>query len=681
MGETSTLHFPTQKLSDSKKTKQWAKDCIEAAEDLAIFRHDGIRESYKNKLINYNLANDILDTSDLETVCNPMGIKEANFPAKMQNYPIANPKVDLLVGEERKRKFDWHVRVVNDDAVSQKEQEKAEKILEFLKAKIFQDNPEGAQLQQQMQQMQQMQEQQMQMQQQQGQEQGQQQPPQQPQPPNLDPNQQQKLQKLEEELANLQNYLNYEFQDIRERAASHILNYLFKYLNLKDLFSRGFEDALIAGEEIYCTDIIGGEPELRRCNPLNVHTVRSGESPFIDDADIIIEDGYHSPGNVMDRYYDWLKESEVKEIDRGLSSTESDGMINIGKRENSITIDGIIDTDNFHSKPYGEYWDNAGNIRVMRVVWKSFKKVGKRTYYDEAGLEQEDLVMEDYKVKKEEGETVKWMWINQWWEGTRIGKSIYVKIRPRPVQFRSMTNLSKCSSGYTGMAYNINSSKAKSLMDRMKPYQYLYNVFMYRTELAFAKDKGRIASLDLAQVPDHWDVDKWMYYAEVMGWAVKDSFKEAKKGVAQGKLAGQMQQNNPVLDMSMGNQIQQNIMMLQFIEQQLGEIAGVTKQRQGQIENRELVGNVERSVTQSSHITEKWFALHNNVKKKALELLLETAKFAFRDKKDKRVQYVLDDMSTSILTMDGEQFNEADYGLVISDSSTDTELLNTMKIQ
>ena len=56
---TRTLHFPSQKISRAKKTEKWAKECIEAGEDLAIFRNTGIRESYRNKLVNHNLANDI----------------------------------------------------------------------------------------------------------------------------------------------------------------------------------------------------------------------------------------------------------------------------------------------------------------------------------------------------------------------------------------------------------------------------------------------------------------------------------------------------------------------------------------------------------------------------------------------------------------------------------------------
>ena len=631
MPDRSSLQFPSQKLSKSKKTQKWAENCVKAAEDLALFRYSGIRESYKNKLINYNLANDILNTEDMENVCNPMGIKDATFPAKMQNYPIANPKIDLLVGEERKRKFDWKVRVINDDAISEKEKEKKKKLFELMTAKITATAFDK--------------------------------------------------EEVERELQNLQKFHLYEYQDLKERTASQILEYLYKVNHLQEEFSRGFEDALIAGEEIYSVDIVGGEPVLKKCNPLNIHTVRSGESPFIEDSDIIVEDGYYSPGKVIDMYYDELTQEQVKKIDQGTSARESENsFIKIGETEPSILIDGIIDTEHVTAmRTFGEYWDYEGNIRVVRVVWRSFKKVGKLSYYDEEGMPQETLVSEDYKIDKEAGEEIKWMWINEWWEGTRIGEGIFVKCQARPIQFRTMANPSRCEPGYVGIAYNINSSKSKSLMDRMKPYQYLYNVFMYRTELAFAKSKGRIASLDLAQVPDNWDIDKWMYYAEVMGWAVKDSFKEAKKGAAQGKLAGQMQVQTPVLDLEMGNYIQQHIMMLQFLEQQLGEIAGVSKQRQGQIENRELVGNVERAVTQSSHITEKWFALHGNVKIKALNTLLETAKLAWRNETDKRYQYIIDDMSTTVLKFDGAEFKDSDYGIMGMDTSSNAELLSVMK--
>jgi hypothetical protein len=626
MPQKGYTQFPRQKLSKAKKDKKWAIACIEAGESLAVFRNSNVRQSYKNKLINYNLANDILDTEDIERVCNPMGIKGAEFPAKMQNYPIANPKIDLLVGEERKRRFDWKVRVRNDDAISEVENQKKAELMELvtqaIKEEAFDEND------------------------------------------------------LKRRLESLNKYHTYEFQDLKERQASQILNHLHRELNLHDAFSRGFEDMLISSEEIYCADIIAGEPQLRRVNPLNLHTVRLGESPYIEDADIIVEDGYHSPGSVIDMYVDYLSDKDIKQIDEGIDMANNDDFISIGEKEQSIVIDGILDVHSGQNRMFGDSYDTEGNIRVVRVVWRSLKKVGKLTYIDEDGDEQYEIVSEDYK--KQEGDDIEWMWVGEWWEGTKIGRDIYVKIQPRPIQFRSMTNPSKCASGYVGVAYNINNSKAKSLMDRMKPYQYLYNVFMYRTELAFAKSKGKIAKLNTAKVPDGWDVDKWMYYAEVMGWAVEDPFKEAKKGAATGKLAGTMNESAPVIDMEMGNYIQQHILMLQFIEQQLGEIAGVSKQRQGQVENRESVGGVERAVTQSSHITEKLFQVHSEVKLKALTVLLETAKYAWRGK-NKKVRYVLDDLSTELLQLDGAQFNEAEYGLFVSHSASDSQLMDAIK--
>jgi hypothetical protein len=202
---------------------------------------------------------------------------------------------------------------------------------------------------------------------------------------------------------------------------------------------------------------------------------------------------------------------------------------------------------------------------------------------------------------------------------------------------------------------------------------------MYRTELAFAKSKGKIATLDTSRVPDEWTMDKWMYYAEILGWAVEDPFKEGNKGAATGKLAGMMNQNSRVLDLEMGNYIQQHIGMLEYIKQELGEIAGVSMQRQGQIDNRETLGGVERAVTQSSHITEKWFMMHDNTKLRVIETLLETAKYAWRNKSNEKLQYISDEMSSVITELDGELFNDADYGIMISNSTNDAELIQAMK--
>jgi hypothetical protein len=642
-----TAHFPYQKKSTSAKGKPFVIDCIESSLDMSYNGDSDLLQNKREMHVNYNLRIDILDERDVEQAVNPWGIEGASFPAKMQNYPIANPKIDLLIGEESKRRFDWRVMVVNPDAISQKEEKSKDLMNQLIMTGIEDENYDE--------------------------------------------------EKLAEEIQKLEKWSKYEAQDLRERRATQYLQYLWKEQDLKMKFNRGFEDALVAGIEVYNIDIVGGEPVVRKIDPLSLTVIRTGTSYQIEDADIVIEDTYQPIRWVIDNYYDHLTPAQIDAIEKGyISGGGNDNdiikyyphqpvqnpIVMTNASNTDASVDeweySLIDINDYATQNVSAYSD-SGEVRVVKVVWVSMRKVGEKSWYDEEGDLQKELVDENYKANEELGEKIEWFWINEWWEGTRIAEDIYVKWGPRPIQFRSMGNKSVGGNGYVGTIYNTNTSQSRSLMDRMKPYQYLYNVFMYRTELAFAKSKGKISVLDTSRIPEGWEMDKWMYYAEILGWAVEDPFKESNKGASTGKLAGQMNQNSKVLDLEMGSYIQQHVMMLEFIKRELGEIAGVNQQRQGQIENRETVGGIERAVTQSSHITEKWFMVHDNTKMRVLAALLETAKYAWRNKNHEKLQYISDEMSSTITEIDGQMFNEADYGIMISNSTNDAELVNAMK--
>lgn len=170
------------------------------------------------------------------------------------------------------------------------------------------------------------------------------------------------------------------------------------------------------------------------------------------------------------------------------------------------------------------------------------------------------------------------------------------------------------------------------------------------------------------------DVDKWLYYINVNNIAVEDSFKEGNVGVATGKLAGGLNNNSSgVIDASLGNEIQQYMNVLEWISTKIGELAGISKQREGQISNRETVGGVERATLQSSLITERLFFVHDSVKKRVLECFLETAKIALRGRK-KKFDYLLGDGSKQLMEIDGDEFAECDYGLVVDNSNGTMEL-------
>ena len=134
-----------------------------------------------------------------------------------------------------------------------------------------------------------------------------------------------------------------------------------------------------------------------------------------------------------------------------------------------------------------------------------------------------------------------------------------------------------------------------------------------------------------------------------------------------------MQQSSGVMDLEQGNYIQQHMNLLEFVKLEMGEAAGISRQREGQISSSETVGGVERSNLQSSHITEWLFQIHDNVKKRALEAFLETSKIALKGR-SKKFQYILSTGAIKIADIDGDEFSDNDYGLVVDNSNESQNL-------
>ena len=638
----SPTYFPAQKRTDKEKTEQFYKDCVNAGLTLANWNTNnvgatGVRTSRKNKVINYNLYNDIVDKREMERVVNPLGLEDVDFPATYKNYPLLNPSINLLGGEERNRIFYLMVTVINSDAVTSKLQSIDEAFTEFYIQKLS----AGATNQE----------------------------------------------KLQADIQNFGRWSKYNFKDKHERMASQTLKYLYHTQDLAEEFSRGFKDALISGEEIYVIEIYDGEPILRKANPLNIYTLRSGSSWKIEDADIIIEDIYLPLGETIDRYHEFLTSEQITQLEEGhLLTVGSKNSLYSSQIMNPVwNINTVIDNPEdlgitimtgFNTSYFNGAYDSDGNIRITRVVWAGLRKVKKRTYIDEDGKLQAEIMPEQWKPNKELGEEAEDWWIREWMEGTRIGNDIFVKMQPCEIQMRHRDNISISHPGIVGTIYNTNSSKGRSLMDIGRDYQYLYNLFMYRMQLAVMKDKGRIGLIPFHLMPDGWDINKWLYYGEYIGWAPIDAFNEGQRGVAKGKLAPT---NTPTdIDLSAGDYVQRQIMMLEFIERRVEALTGITPQRKGSINNRETVGGVERSVEQSSHITEEWFKIHDNTKVRALRALLEAAKIAWKDKSFIK-EFVLDDSTKEILEFEYETFVEASYGVDVTNATRDAQALARMQ--
>lgn len=635
------INLPPQQLPFSKKNKAWRKRHLDWADSKTFFNYSPVRKSVIHKKINYDLLNGKLHMSDMEVVLNPEGIKAEFIPDRIQHYPIMNSKLNVLRGEEAKRVFDYRVVITNPNAISEIENNKKDELFRRLQTLVADTSKSE--------------------------------------------------EEFNQELEKLNYYYTYEWQDLREIRSNALLNHYVKEYNIPLLFNNGFMDAMAIGEEIYQCDIVGGEPIIERVNPLKIRVFKSGYSNKIEDADIIIIEDYWSPGKVIDTYYDVLSKKDMEYIESipdHVSQASIDSMDNIDERfgfVNNNMVGEEMSSNGFYFDPFNLFsdsisnsllpYDLAGNLRVLRMYWKSRRKIKKVKSYDlETGEEIYNFYPETYIINEDLGEEEQIFYVNEAWEGTKIGTDIYVNMRPRVIQYNRLSNPSKCHFGIIGSIYNLNESRPFSLVDMMKQYNYLYDAIHDRLNKLMAKNWGKILRLDLARVPKGWDIEKWIYYAKANGLAVEDSFKEGNIGAATGKLAGALNNaSSGVIDAEFGNSIQQQINLLEFIKLEMSEVAGITRQREGQVSNRETVGGVERATLQSSHITEWLFVIHDDVKKRALECFLETAKIAFKGR-SKKFSYILSDGSERIADIDGDEFAEADYGLVVDNSRGAQEL-------
>lgn len=639
-----TSNFPRQMLSFKAKNKEWRKKHLMWAANKTYFNYNPVRKSIKHKMINYNLINGNLTMEDLVTTINPDNLSSVFVPEKINHYPIINSKLRVLSGEEAKRPFDFRVIITNPNAISEIEQNKKNVLMQNLQSIIEDQSASEEEFNQ-------------------------------------------RIEKLNE-------YITYEWQDIKEIQANEILKHYIKEYNMPLMFNKGFTDAMTISEEIYQCDIVGGEPVVEKIDPMKIRVFRSGYSDRIEDADVIVLEDYWSPGRIIDYYYDVLSKKDIEYIEKlpnNLGQGNLDSMDNIDERygfiNTSMVKDEITDDTYFDAESLFQNasttssllpYDLAGNIRVIRVYWKSKRKILKVKSYDpQTGEEQYDFYPENYVINENMGEEATTFWINEAWEGTLIGDTkdgIYVNMRPRPVQYNRLSNPSKCHFGIIGSIYNINGSKPFSLVDMMKQYNYTYDVIHDRLNKALASNWGAILEVDLSKIPKGWTIEKWLYYAKINHLAIIDSFKEGSAGASLGKLAGGL--NNAgkgMLDTNIGNYIQQLINLLEFIKMEMSEVVGITKQREGQVSNRETVGGVERATLQSSHITEWLFTVHDDVKKRVLECFLDTARIALKGRNIK-FQYILSDMSIKSMEVNGDDFAEADYGLIVDGSNSIQEL-------
>lgn len=623
--------FPRQKLPLSKKGKKWQEDCVNYIIGEGNVTSGGNSTSYYGELQTYyNLYNSIFDEKDFKSITNPFKVEDG-FPATPHDFNIIRPKVDLLIGEETKRPLNFRVIRTSQEATSEMQEKEKQMILQYIEAAITAKmSPEEAQqFQKQLQSREIM-------------------PPEQ-----------------------IAKYMDKDYKDIVENTAYHSLTYLREKLDLDNEFIKGWKDGLISGREIYYVGVLNAEPYAERVNPICFSYDKSPDLEFIEDGSWCCRKMRMPITEVYDRYYDKLEEKDLDKLEEMIGSTPGR---NLGDRS---PVDMGIQL-RIYDNPIFE-GSGKSLVNVWHCCWKSFKKIFYVTTTDDAGQPQINIVDETYQPVGNEV-SIEPDWIIEVWEGYRAGSDLYFGIQPIEYQHVSIDNPNSQKLPYCGAIYSNTNSKPRSLVSILKPLQYMYIVLWYRLELAIARDKGKVVNMDITQIPKSMNISpaKWMHYLSSVGVNFINPYEEGWN--IPGREGGKPAQFNQItaLDLTMSNVIAEYIQLMDKIEELAGTISGITQQREGAVSSSEMVGNVERSVVQSSHITEPLFWVHNQCKRRVLNMLLNTAKGAWEETGKQKLQYIFDNGERAFLDITPKFYYE-DMDVFVSDTSKDLE--NIQKLQ
>jgi len=620
--------MPRHAIPFSQKQGKYGEDCIDAIDGMASSQRS---LDHKSRMrTNYNLMNSIFDSADYDYVLNPFNLdQKGKTPARIRDINLIRQKVDRLKGEEILRPFDPMVMSTGGEGISVRDEKKMKDLLQVAQGIVERDlgitDPEAE-------------------------------------PPRF------------KSLDDVAKYYSESYSDVREEFGNAVIKRAIELDRIKFKFQKGFEHALVAGVEIYYVGSIGNRPYPRVCNPENVEWDRGPEVECVEDSDWVVEERYMARGQVIDELGEFMTTKQVHDLEeKELNTTRS-----VGEQPGFAYTRKRTSHELFSNDKSANQTDH---VRVISCAWKSMLKIGFWTFVDENGEEQVDRVPETFKLTdemKQSGDSVEWQWISEVWTGHKVGGDIYLDVNPSPIQMSTIDDPSFCKLPYVGGTYNDTNSEIRSLVDLLKPHQYLYNIIWYRIENEIAKAGGKKMMMDMAQLPTSHGIPmkKWLYYFDTMNIGFFNSFEEGKAGTRnQGNIAN----NNPAhaIDMTLSQSLVQYVGLLDKIEQLMAQVSGISAQRAGDVHHNETASGVEASVTNSSYVTEHYFMKHNEIKRQVLQQLVEVSKYTA--KKSETIHYMTDDLVRISATIDGEIYNDTDYGVYVSNSSEDKIVKNKIE--
>ena len=658
--------FPDQfKSAKQKQDDSWVKNTMDYFSNKSYAEYIKNRETFVK---NYDLMKGILrredfmiDQPDVKSFTDMLQ-EDLDLPSYVKHYSIMTTPINELVGEISKRPDSFRVKAFDDDSQAQELQFKTDTLQAYVIAQVKEQVSAKAAMS--------------------GQELN-----------------QEDLEKITFE--QVQDQLD-SYTSVAEKWANHTLTCQKAEFNLKEKSEDAFRDLLISAREFYHVyednSKVGYNVEV--ANPKNTWFLTTPDKKYISDPSGRNQ-GAYAAGTVevmeISEIIEAFPDLQKDEIDHLRSSLQDYGLINV-RESNLGNADVTPGIDSINYDTYdplvlqtrmileSEMKENNDGLQdflgltsnvssfgykyvVVRSYWISKKKIGKLVYTDELGNEQSTLVDESYKSGDMPTQlSLEWGWINQWYQGVKIGPDIY-HVKPYNL-------LDYCP--IIGTTYEVKNTEARSLVDLMKPFQVIYNVCMNQLYKLLEKEVGKVQLMSLRHIPVPKDgdaqdaLDIWEMEARERGVVfIDDSPENLKSPSSFNQFTS--------LDLTRTQEIQSRYTLAQQMKVECWELIGMSKQRMGSVSASETATGTNTAMQQSYSQTEPLFIAHEYVMGQLYQAIIDASLYTESTKPQSTLSYITNEGESAFVQVNGTELKLRDLKVFLTNRPEDTQMFNELR--
>ena len=657
--------FPDQfKTEKEKQDESWIKNTMDYFANKAYAEYVKNRDTFVK---NYDLVKGILRPEDFYQEpevrsFTDMLTADLALPSYVKMYSIITTPLNELVGEISKRPDAFRVKAFDDDSKAEELEFKTDILQQYIISEAKQKILEKAAIA--------------------GDE------------ISDEDVEKMTLQEVQDELDS--------YTSIAEKWANHILTCQKADFVIKEKSEDAFRDMLISAREFYHiyedNSKVGYNIEV--ANPKNTWFLTTPDRKYISDPTGRAQ-GAYAAGTVqvmeLSEIIESIPDLTKDEIDHLRSSLQDYGLINV-RESNLGNPDATPGQDSVQYDTYdplvlqtrmiieSEMKENNDGLKdflgltsnvssfgykyvVVRAYWISKKKIGKLIYIDDMGNEQSMLVDENYKSGTiPTQQSLEWGWINQWYQGIKVGPDIY-HIKPFKL-------LNYCP--IIGLVHEIKNTEAKSLVDLMKPFQVLYNVCMNQLYKLLEKEVGKVYLTSIRHIPIPKDgdaqdaLDIWEMEARNRGVMFIDDSPENLKSPSS---FNQFRD----IDLTRTQEIQSRYNLAMQLKQECWELIGMSKQRLGSVSASESATGTNAAITQSYSQTEPLFVAHEYVLGQLYQAIIDASLYVESAKPQSTLSYITSEGESAFVQVNGSDLKFRDLKVFLTNRPEDKQMFNEIR--